>query len=407
LTRRFVLPTAHYHEQAIPGLRASVGSCFVKVTDIPGEFDDFLEVNPRVPNRTRAGVLTGPVIAGIQKTLTDDPEDMAVRNQGMYLLVESAEFLPGESQLVITMHRQQHGIVNGGHTYAAIRDTVTHADEDELQALDRAYVRLHILQGIDEAAVPDIAEGLNRSKQVDDPSLDDLRGLFDAIKDQLRGKPGEEAISYFQGDKGDLYIPEVLVSLQLFNCERYSEEKHPYALYRKPRLAVDAFKEDIQQPTKRTPTHLLIPHVHEILSLADLISLHTPQAARRASFIFGRMKDRPGAKVRAGSGGHKNTPLPFIGKTMAYRVPRGWLMPMLAGFRANVDWDLPRMRFQWRIPLETLVEEVIDDLVRVCVVEHRDNNNRPEWVGNRESSYRQCYDRVLLHLARRGKLTTV
>jgi hypothetical protein len=82
-------------------------------------------------------------------------------------------------------------------------------------------------------------------------------------------------------------------------------------------------------------------------------------------------------------------------------------MPMLAGFRANVDWDLPRMRFQWRIPLETLVEEVIDDLVRVCVVEHRDNNNRPEWVGNRESSYRQGYDRVLLHLARRGKLTTV
>jgi hypothetical protein len=39
----------------------------------------------------------------------------------------------------------------------------------------------------------------------------------------------------------------------------------------------------------------------------------------------------------------------------------------------------------------------------VCVTEHRDNNMRPEWVGNRESSYRQCYDKVLLYLARRGE----
>ena len=57
-------------------------------------------------------------------------------------------------------------------------------------------------------------------------------------------------------------------------------------------------------------------------------------------------------------------------------------MPMLAGIRANVEWDLEKKIFEWRIPLDELLSGVIDDLVRVCVTEHRDNNMRPEWVGN-------------------------
>jgi len=78
-------------------------------------------------------------------------------------------------------------------------------------------VRLHVLQGIDEARVPEIAEGLNRSKQVDDPSLDNLRGVFDNITDVMRGKPGEKAIAYHHGADGEVYITDVVVYLQLFN----------------------------------------------------------------------------------------------------------------------------------------------------------------------------------------------
>jgi hypothetical protein len=409
---QFVLPTQEYRSQPIPGLSpCKVGDCFVRVIDIPDALDGFMKVNPRVPNRSKQGVLTGPVIKGIQQTLTEDPEDMAIKNQGIYILVESADFQKqpgGQGQLTVQLtDPDRHGIVNGGHTYAAIRDAIENADEDESRVLERAYVRLHVLQGIDEARVPEIAEGLNRSKQVDDPSLDNLRRVFDTIKGVMEGKPGEHAIAYHQGDVGEMYIPEVLVYLQLFNCERYSEEKHPYPLYRKPKQAVEHFKTDMDKEDRGDPaaTQLLVPRVHEILTLADKICLATPPAAKRIGFEFGRMKTD--AKKRAGSAKHKNTPLPFINKTMNHRVPRGWLMPMLAGFRANVEWNVEKKVFGWRIPLDELLEGVIDDLVRVCVTEHRDNNMRPEWVGNRESSYRQCYDRVLLYLARRGKLAMV
>ena len=99
----------------------------------------------------------------------------------------------------------------------------------------------------------------------------------------------------------------------------------------------------------------------------------------------------------------RNVPLPFLGKHMMYHVPNGWVYPMLAAFRANADWNINERRFEWKRPLSELVPQVIDDLVGVCVTEHRDNNLQPDKVGKRESTYVQCYDKLLLHLLQTRK----
>src|SRR5436309_480759 len=89
----FTVPTHEYRSLPIPGLEGTkVGDCFVSVTALPEELDHFMEVNPRVPNRTQKGVLSGPVVKGITETLVDNPEDMAIKNQGIYLLVDDASF---------------------------------------------------------------------------------------------------------------------------------------------------------------------------------------------------------------------------------------------------------------------------------------------------------------------------
>src|ERR1700730_15547095 len=89
----FTIPTAEYRSLPIPGLEGTkVGDCFVNVTALPEELENFMEVNPRVPSRTQKGVLSGPVIKGITDTLIEDPEDMAIKNQGIYLLVQEATF---------------------------------------------------------------------------------------------------------------------------------------------------------------------------------------------------------------------------------------------------------------------------------------------------------------------------
>lgn len=396
----FTVHTPEYRSLPIPGLEGTkIGDCFVNVTDLPEQLQDFMKVNPRVPNRTQKNLLSGPVIKGIFETLTENPEDMAIKNQGIYLLVQDAEFARvagGKGQLKITLaDPSRHGIVNGGHTFAAIREKIETADGMEMDSPSRAYVRLHILQGIDEAKVAEIAEGLNRSKQVDDPSLINLQRHFDDIKKVMDGRPGAETIAYHQGDTGDTYITEVLVMLEMFNCERFDKKRHPHYLLNRTKSALDFYQKDFD--ASPSPLALLIPKLPEILELADLIKKETPAAAKRARFEFGRMKI---GKERAASH-DKDVSLPFLGAKMAHRVPNGWLYPMLAAFRANVDWDLEKKRFQWKVPFRELVPDVIDDLVGVCITEHRDNNLPPDKVGKRESTYVQCYDKISLHLLER------
>ena len=144
------------------------------------------------------------------------------------------------------------------------------------------------------------------------------------------GQMGEKAIAYNQGDDGELYIPQLLVYLQLFNGERYSEDKHPHSLYRKPSEALKSFEADLVRRKQKegTAIELLIPRIPEILRLADEILLRTQKSAKRSGFEFGRMK--VGKKMRAGSSGAA-TQLPFINKTMDYRVPKGWLSPDARG----------------------------------------------------------------------------
>src|SRR5436190_14175686 len=81
-----------YMTVPIPGhSKAQMGTGYVPVLEIPPELKEWMEVNPRVPNTSATGIVSGPVPAAIRKTLWGDPEMMAVMNAGLYLLVDSAE----------------------------------------------------------------------------------------------------------------------------------------------------------------------------------------------------------------------------------------------------------------------------------------------------------------------------
>jgi len=396
----FTLPVNQYRSLPIPSIKgAKVGDCFVKVTDLPLELQDFMSVNPRVPNRSKRNLLTGPVVKGIKQTLVDNPDDMAIKNQGIYILVEKAEAqkaVGGAESVIITLSdKEAHGIVNGGHTFASIREAIENADETELESISRAYVRIHLLQGISSDKVPEMAEGLNRSKQVDDPSLENLKDQFEKIQEVMKGHAGADQISYHQGDEGEMYITEVLVLLEMFNGARFTTNKHPQSLYNSPKNGLKYYKADLE----KNPTIIdgLISILPEILKLHDRVKKAIPEAAKQANFTFGLMKN---GKLRTGNARNKNTPLPFIGSKMDHRVPNGWLYPMLAAFRANLDFDSGEGRPTWLVPPQELLSEVIVDLVRVCVSQHN-NNMQPDKVGKQESVYSECFLRVENNLLRR------
>lgn len=402
----FTIYVDDFRAHRIPGLTdAKVGSCYIRASELVKhlDLDKWLDVNPRVPNRNSKDVLTGHVVKGIRETLEGAPADFGIKNQGLYLLVKEIGGYDrsrdgGKLKLRLT-DPASHGLCNGGHSYAAIRE---YADNTEDPAtLDEAWVRLHIFEGIEPEKVPVMAEGLNRSKQVDDPSLMNLEHRFDDIKKVLHGEAGAEEIAYHQGEPGSYYITEVIRAIMFFNCERYDDRRHPSSLYRQQKQMIGLFRTD--SDATPSPIDLIVPHTHEILVLMDRIAKETPAAAKRLkpTFEMGRMavtNRRNGP--RAGSEKHKNTPLYFLDDTMDVKVPNGWLMVMLAAFRANVDWNLKAGRFEWKVPLDALLPKVIDDLVRVCVQEYRDNKIKPDEMARNPSVYEQCFDKVELELHR-------
>lgn len=410
---RFTLPTDEYRALPIPGYPdAKSGTCFVKVTDLPPKIDDWMKVNPRVPKRTADGVVAGPVIKGIRETLRGKPARMVVMNQGVFLMVESAEFAKGpggKGELIITMSDpERHGLVNGGHSYAAIRAEVEEVDgmgdSDEAaarrKALGHAYVKVHILQGIEPALVPEIAEGLNTSKQVDDASLANLAKRFQAIQKAMHGEPGENEIGYTQNANKDLYVTEVITILELFNGSRFNDHKHPSTLYRYSKKALDLFIDD--QDAEPSPMKLLVPMTPELLRLADEIKAAVPEACRVNDYKYGRSKVN--GSMRAGSDANRDTPLPFAGKSMRYSVPNGWLFPLLAAFRANLRWDLEHGVCEWRVDPFKLLPQVINSIVGVCVQARKGEGLESDELGMKDHIYSQCYDKVQLQLARMGKL---
>jgi AIPR protein len=403
---QFQVHVDDFRSHRIPGLlNAKVGSCFIRGDELVKhlDLDEWLSVNPRVPVRNAKEVLTGHVIRGIRDTLNDAPGDFALKNQGLYLLVESIgeyERQRDGGRLRFTMtDTLAHGLCNGGHTYAAIRE---HAERAESPAtLEEVWVRLHLFEGIDPEKVAAMAEGLNRSRQVDDPSLMNLEGRFEDIRKALDGKSGHKEIAYKQGDPGNYYITEIIRAIMFFNCERFDSRKHPHTLYRQQKQMLESFKDDVQRSP--SPIDLIVPHTHEILSLMDMIAQSTPAACKRLKpqFELGRMKGER-AGVRAGSAAHKDTPLFFLGTKMDHKIHTGWLLVMLAAFRANVDWDPAAGKFAWKTPLDKLLPKVIDGLVAICVQEYRDNKAKPDEMARNQAVYDRCYKEIELELLRSG-----
>lgn len=382
----------------IPGVEgAFMVSFFIPVTEVPPDLDRYMGVNPRVPSRSIKGLLKGPVVAGMLATLRDAPSDFVIKNNGIDILADDVDYKAGAVKASFK-DLGLHGIVNGGHTYAAIREAIETADIEQMKALAQAYVRINIYEGIGADLVVEMAESRNRSRQVDESSLMNLSGEFDAIRRVLRGTHSEPHIAYSQGSDGDVYISELLVYLAILDVGRFSDKRHPQGLYNRASLGIRYFKEDLQKsPAQVNRRILMLP---DILKLVDHVRAAVPEAAKKNGFKFG-MLSVDGEK--AGSKKQRGQTLPFTGQKVDYRVPMGWVTPIVAAFRANLKSDSAG-HLEWRLNCNELLKATIGDLTAVCLAEHRANGGRPEQVGKKEAAYARCYNVIELYLAKKRLL---
>lgn len=402
----FSLPTEEYRSLPVPFgdsaiRKLQLATFFVPVEALPDQLKDWMEVNPRVPRFNKKDQLAGVVAKEIVRTLKEDPEKFALKNQGIYVIAEDVEFKKeagGQGRVYIKLtDPKKHGVVNGGHTFRAIREV---AEDEDRPDPWTAYVRMHIFKANepDAALIAEMAEGLNRSLQVDDPSLENLRGSFDKIKAQLSGKRGEEQIAYRQGDSGDIDVQQVITYMSMLNLNAFPDRRrHPHTLFGQPKAVLQSFIEEINK--ENSAFDLILPRLHDILVLTDRIQILTAPS-------FGRIKISNAKKNnRVGSATKKKIPAHFAGGYIGGDVPLGFLYPMLAAFRANISYSAWQQgKFEWLTDPDELLKAVHEEMAQIIKQEYEDNKGKPAEVGRKEAAYRGCYTAVTLELAHRGAL---
>lgn len=392
------IDTRAYEQMPVPGFEgASFGVCFVRASDIPASLENYMQVNPRVPKRTAAGSLSGPIVKDILQTLREEPEEMALRNRGLFVLAESVSYKDGRIQFTLS-DAGMHGVVDGSHTFACIREAnETAVSEVEQVNLKKAFVRLHIVKGLKANQVLQIAAGMNTSKAVDDVSLLNLNGDFDLLRRSLRHTKAADSIAYSQGDTAPVPVADVLGYLSALDPIRFTEQSHAFGLYNRKSLAVRNFVEDNEKhPEELAARMKLLP---DILELVDEIRIQLPEAVKRNGMKMGMMKF---GGERSGSKSQKGTALPFTGKLTDYKIPQAWVLPVLSAFRANLIKD--KFGLGWRCNPKILLGSVVDDMAAILLSEYKLSGGHLDQVGKRPAAYRACFDRVQLFLAKKRLL---
>lgn len=370
----FRMPTKSFRSIPSPYGNSKFGLFFVMSGEVQKGLWDWREVNPREINTKTS------VYKAISGTLAQNPERFHERNRGITLVAKSIAYDDKNQEVVVELSDESlHGVVDGAHTLRAILDSQDFEDQVD------AAVFFKCITGVDSTEIAEIAGGLNTSQQVDLKSLENLRDHFDMLKEALKDEPYAGKIAYKMNEPLPVDVREILYYLAVFDCSVYSDKAHPVALFGRKegivrRFADQASKKDGAGESFKT----LISKAPQILRLRDLIEKKVLER------LDGRYKASKGTRVRSES--NKNNTLVFMDETVNGRVPLGWIMPLLAAFRANVKWK--KKTFEWIIPIDDLVETCIDDLVIGIKEIHAQENSRPEYVGRNSLAWRISYDTV-------------
>jgi hypothetical protein len=340
---------------------------------------DWREVNPREVNRGSS------VYKSILRTLTDEPERFHERNRGITIVADDLSFDDKRQEVILHLKDSKaHGVVDGAHTLDAIIETQGQPPENGWPA----FVFIKAVTGIDADQIAEIAGGLNTSQQVDLKSLENLKDHFNQLRKVLRDESYADSIAYKMNEDKSVDVREILYYLAVFDCgeDGYDEKRHPVALFGRKEGIVRRFAEQARDPKTGDSFHILISKAPEILRLRDMIE------KRALESNVGRYKVGRNARVRSES--NRANQLTFLNEAVNGKIPLGWIMPMLAGFRANVRWDKPRGTFTWIVPIDELLDDCIEKLVLGIKEVHEQENSRPEYVGRNAIAWRMSYSTV-------------
>jgi hypothetical protein len=360
----------------------------IQAKNLPKVLEDWQEINPRTPKTTSS------VARKIADSLENQPESFLFMNGGITLSSQYVSFNNNDNELTIELSDPSiHGLVDGGHTYAVIReafDSLTEADKQDT-SLNQAYLRLEILEGFtSKDEISDIAEARNTSIRSEDKSLTSLLKEFAAIKDVLGKEPYADRIAYkeseFNNDEKNIDIKEILSYLICFDREGFDDKNHPI-------IACTGKSETLKYAeSNHERLQKYIPLLPQILRLRDMIYKEMPSIWNSNGGNFSRLA---GVNVRK----QKTVELPFENISVEYVIPKSFIYPVLASFRNLVK--VSDNKCIWKENPITFFEKCKDELIqRLC--EQALAFQNPNKLGKEKTTWQSCYDYIAMESLKSG-----
>lgn len=310
---------------------------FVRIGDVPAAIEDWMATNPREQN------LNSSVSKAIAASIRDDSRDFHLKNRGVLLSVQEAEFVPspdaaGEGSVTLTFDKPElHGNVDGGHTLRLIL-----AAQEEGKTPEQ-YVEFEVLVGVKDL-LP-IAEARNTSVALDMRTMEEMKGSFDVLKGIL-GDVTIQGDRFFDRvelkmnqqleEKNHIDIRMLISVLLMFNQDLFplpkgaaGDENSPTQMYGNKEAALTKYLAlGGGDPEKRNEAiRKMAPILPDILKLWDTIERELPEVKEKK---YCRLPFVERAKSPVST--FSNTPLKYI-------VPQSIMFPFVAAFRALVTVD--------------------------------------------------------------------
>ena len=267
--------------------------------------------------------------------------------------------------MVVTGHlRPQRSSQCSRRKHIQNRHNVTKIADDEYEiSLAGEDVHGVLNGGVPDQWLAEIAGGLNTALQVEDMSLDDLKGAFEWIKDELKDAPYFGAIAWSENDKGEYDARDLVSLLACFHIGLYPNDQstHPVEAYEKKSKALDSFRDDFDKQGGKEFKRLR-PLLKDILALHDIIQIefaafHTKNGGKpRLLAIMDKLPED----------GKKSFHYTFTGEQRKERLQTGALYPILAAFRWMVEAEKDGL-CRWRGGVHNVLarwKETAPDLVR-------------------------------------------
>lgn len=305
----------------------------VNVADLPKDLP--MEANARRPNTNKL------VYREVRRSLLEDvgePGTFHLKNKGIVIIADEVKPKPqSNDEFTIKLDRTCQGILDGGHTYQIIME----CSAANLLPDDQ-YVLVQVRTGVPRQWVPDISRGLNTALQVQDMSLDHLKGLFEWIKGILKGEKYFDIIAWSENDEGRYDARDIIAIMYLMNIDLFpGSSSHPIAGYEKKSEALKAFEQNdaFFRNSRRVLREMLYLHDYIGMSAAELYNKGALSAGARGrgrAFKFVKSPARP-------------VSFPFVGPTAKGDsvLEDAVLYPILAAFRVFLKKNATSGEFEW------------------------------------------------------------